>query len=192
LLGVRPGGFVIDACAGAGGKTLHLAALMRNQGRIVALDPHASRLDELRSRAQRNGATIIQTRVVAGPEGVAEFVDRADAVLLDVPCSGLGVLRRKPDTKWKLTHDELDRLASVQREILDGYSRLVKPGGALVYATCSILPSENQRQVQGFLARHAEDWAIETERAWRPDREGFDGFYAARLVRKGRPGGEEE
>ena len=183
LLGVQPGHVVIDACAGAGGKTLHLAALMKNQGRIIALDLHPSRLEELEARAQRNGVTIVEPRVIANPAGIERLAGTADAVLLDVPCSGLGVLRRKPETKWRLTPAELERLENLQREILENYSAMTKPGGTLVYATCSVLPSENQRQVQAFLARHRDAWVLDEERHWRPDREGFDGFYAARLRR---------
>ena len=184
LLRARPGQVVIDACAGAGGKTLHLAALMQNRGRIIALDLHPSRLEELHARALRNGVTLVETRVIANPSVIKRLTDTADAVLLDVPCSGLGVLRRKPETKWRLTPDELDRLLALQRQILDDYSVLARPGGTLVYATCSVLPSENQRQVQAFLARHGDAWLLEEERHWRPDHEGFDGFYAARLIRR--------
>lgn len=184
LLRVQPGQVVIDACAGAGGKTLHLAALMQNRGRIVALDLRRASLEELRSRAMRNGVTIVEARAIMNPDVITDLAGTADAVLLDVPCSGLGVLRRKPETKWRLTADELDRLLAVQHQILDDYSSMAKPGGTLVYATCSVLPSENQRQVRAFIARHNGTWVLDEERHWRPDREGFDGFYAARLIRR--------
>lgn len=184
LLRAQPGQVVIDACAGAGGKTLHLAALLQNRGRIIALDLHRSRLEELKSRAMRNGVTIVEAQPIMNPDVIARFAGVADAVLLDVPCSGLGALRRKPETKWRLTHDELDRLLALQHQILDDYSVMAKPGGTLVYATCSVLPSENQRQVHAFIARHHGTWVLDEERHWRPDREGFDGFYAARLVRR--------
>ncbi len=184
LLQAQPGQVVIDACAGAGGKTLHLAALMQNRGRIIALDLHRSRLEELKSRALRNGVTIVEAQPIMNPDVIAQLARVADGVLLDVPCSGLGTLRRKPETKWRLTHDELDRLLALQHQILDDYSLMTKPGGTLVYATCSVLPSENQRQVHAFIARHNGSWALAEERHWRPDREGFDGFYAARLIRR--------
>jgi 16S rRNA (cytosine967-C5)-methyltransferase len=105
-------------------------------------------------------------------------------VLLDVPCSGLGVLRRNPDAKWKLSNIEIDRLIVEQQDILVRYASMVKPGGKLVYATCSILPSENEEQVQKFLAAHGADWTLEEEMKINPAETGHDGFYAARLVRK--------
>jgi len=115
---------------------------------------------------------------------VKRLAQKADRVLLDVPCSGLGVLRRNPDAKWKLSDAEIDRLMALQAEILESYSRMVVPGGKLVYATCSILPSENERQVQAFLAKHGADWTLEEELHRTPETGAFDGFYAARLVRK--------
>jgi 16S rRNA (cytosine967-C5)-methyltransferase len=183
LLEPAPGMRVIDACAGAGGKALHLAALMRNKGKIVALDVHQWKLDELRRRARRNGADTIETRLIEDTNAIKRLAGTADRVLLDVPCSGLGVLRRNPDTKWKLSAEELDRLHATQADILERYSRMAKPGGKLVYATCSILPSENERQVQAFLARQGAAWKLEAELSLRPDRDAGDGFYAARLTR---------
>lgn len=183
FLEVAPGLRVIDACAGAGGKSLHLAALMKNKGRITAMDVHQWKLDELRKRAARNGADNIETRLIEDTKTIKRFHDSADRVLLDVPCSGLGVLRRNPDTKWKLKPEDLGRIRETQADILRRYSRMVKPGGKLVYATCSILPSENEKQVQAFLATAGEQWQLDAEMHLRPDREGFDGFYAARLIR---------
>ncbi len=184
LLGVEPGQRVIDACAGGGGKTLHLAALMKNQGSLVALDIHAWKLDELRRRAQRNGIACLETRPLRDDTLPASLLGRADRVLLDVPCSGLGVLRRHPDTKWKLQPEELDRLRHLQRDLLARHSALVRPGGRLVYATCSILPSENGEAVRHFLAGRGDEWSIEVEKVLLPDVEDSDGFYAALLVRK--------
>ena len=183
LLEVAPGMRVIDACAGAGGKTLHLGALMKNKGRIIALDIHQWKLDELRRRAARNGVDNVETRLIDDPKVIKRLSGDADRVLLDVPCSGLGVIRRNPDTKWKLKPEELDRLRATQSDLLERYAPMTKPGGKLVYATCSILPSENEKQVQAFLAKAGPAWQLETEVTLRPDREGFDGFYAARLVR---------
>jgi 16S rRNA (cytosine967-C5)-methyltransferase len=145
FLQVEPGMRVIDACAGGGGKTLHLAALMRNKGRILALDVHEWKLAELRKRAARAGVDIAEVRPVEGSKTIKRLANHADRVLLDVPCSGLGVLRRNPDAKWKLSEAEIDRLIEQQQDILVRYSAMVKPGGKLVYATCSILPSENER-----------------------------------------------
>ena len=181
LLEVKPGMRVIDACAGAGGKALHLACLMKNKGKIIALDIHQWKLDELRRRARRNQVDIIESRVIDDSKVLKRLHHTADRVLLDVPCSGLGVLRRNPDTKWKLSLAELDRLRALQAEILEDYSKLTKPGGKLLYATCSILPSENERQVQKFLKRHPE-WTLEEDFHSRPGSENQDGFYAARLA----------
>ncbi len=175
---------VIDACAGGGGKALHVAAIMRNKGRILALDVHAWKLAELRKRASRAGVDIIEAREIEGSKTVKRLAKTADRVLLDVPCSGLGVLRRNPDAKWKLSPAEIDRLTALQAEILESYSRMVAPGGKLVYATCSILPSENEKQVQAFLAKHGAEWTLEEELHRTPERGAFDGFYAARLMRK--------
>ena len=187
FLDVSPGQRVIDACAGAGGKSLHLGCLMKNKGKIVALDIHEWKLKELRKRSTRQGIDIIDTRVMEDIRIIKRLHNTADRVLLDVPCSGLGVLRRNPDCKWKLSIDELNRLRPLQAEILRDYCKMVKPGGKLVYATCSVLPSENEDQIKSFLAEHGDEWTLEEERRWKPHANGFDGFYAARLVRKAAP-----
>jgi len=179
FLEVKPGDRVIDACAGAGGKTLHMAALMGNKGRIVAMDVEERKLKELRDRCSRAGADIVETRVIESSKTIKRLDGACDRLLLDVPCSGLGVLRRNPDAKWKLKPSDLDRIGTLQREILGSYHRMVKPGGTMVYATCSLLPSENERQVAWFLEKNP-GWTLEAEENYRPD-EGFDGFYMARL-----------
>jgi 16S rRNA (cytosine967-C5)-methyltransferase len=180
FLRVEPGMRVIDACAGAGGKSLHLASLMKNKGQILALDIHDWKLQELTKRARRNSVSIIETRVIESTKTIKRLEESADRLLLDVPCSGLGVLRRNPDKKWKLSPDEITRLTQLQSEILQSYSRMVKPGGLMVYATCSILPDENERRVQEFMAQDSRDqkWKILSERNWYPDVDHFDGFYA--------------
>ena len=183
FLQVEPGMRVIDACAGGGGKTLHLAALMQNKGRILALDVYEWKLAELRKRASRAGVDIAEVRVVEGSKTIKRLTNHADRVLLDVPCSGLGVLRRNPDAKWKLSEAEIDRLILQQQDILVRYSTMVKPGGKMVYATCSILPSENEHQIQTFLTTHGSEWTLEEELKLNPAETGHDGFYAARLVR---------
>lgn len=183
LLGVEPGMRVVDACAGAGGKSLHMAALMKNKGKIIALDVHQKKLDELRKRSSRNGVDIIEVKLIDGNKVIKRLEKTADRVLLDVPCSGLGVLRRNPDSKWKLSLDEIDRLRVLQQEILKDYSIMTKPGGFMVYATCSILPSENHAQVAQFLSQVGDQWSLQKELVWRPDREGADGFYGALLKR---------
>jgi 16S rRNA (cytosine967-C5)-methyltransferase len=181
---VEPGMRVIDACAGGGGKTLHIAALMQNKGRILALDVHDWKLNELRKRAARAGVDIAETRVIESSKTLKRLASHADRLLLDVPCSGLGVLRRNPDAKWKLSEVEIDRLIIEQQDILTRYSAMVKPGGKLVYATCSILPSENEQQIERFLATHGDTWTLEEELKINPAETRHDGFYAARLVKK--------
>ena len=180
---VAPGMRVIDACAGGGGKSLHLAAMMKNKGRIIAMDVHQWKLDELRRRAARDGVDVIETRVIEGTREIKRQAGAADCVLLDVPCSGLGVLRRNPDAKWKLSLEEIQRLTVLQGDILRSHCRMVKKGGTLVYATCSLLPAENEDQIKSFLAERGDEWRLDEERWWSPEREGWDGFYAARLVR---------
>ena len=182
LLAPRPGDRVIDACAGAGGKSLHLAALMKNKGTIIAMDISERKLMELRKRSSRNGVDLIETRVIEGTKTIKRLAQNADCLLLDVPCSGMGVLRRNPDSKWKLSIEEIERLRGIQAEILDSYSTMVKPGGRMVYATCSILPSENGDQVARFLEAHPEWTLVEEKRFW-PGEKGYDGFYAAVLKR---------
>lgn len=183
LLSVEPGHRVVDACAGAGGKSLHLASLMKNKGKIISLDIHEWKLKELKVRARRDGVDIIETRVIDSNKVIKRMHESADRVLLDVPCSGMGVLRRNPDTKWKLSNDEIARLNGLQYEILAGYSHMTKKGGHLVYATCSILPSENEKQVEKFLTEHGKEWTLLRQIHVRPDQDGFDGFYAALLKR---------
>ena len=183
LLGVKPGMRVIDACAGAGGKTLHLAALMQNSGRIIALDVSEKKLAELKRRGRRSGVTNCETRVIESQKVIKRLHDSADRVLLDVPCSGLGVLRRNPDTKWKMNPERLAALKQIQQTLLRDYSRMVKRGGALVYATCSILPEENQQQIEHFLSLHPE-WEFQEEVKIMPHLSPFDGFYGARLYRR--------
>ncbi len=187
FLQVEPGMKVIDACAGGGGKTLHLGALMQNKGKILALDVHDWKLKELRKRCGRAGVDVAETRLIEGSKTLKRLANHADRLLLDVPCSGLGVLRRNPDAKWKLSEVEIDRLIVEQQDILTRYSAMVKPGGKLVYATCSILPSENEQQVQKFLAAHGSEWTLEEELKLNPAETGHDGFYAARLVRTTAP-----
>ncbi|KYG61568.1 RNA methyltransferase [Bdellovibrio bacteriovorus] len=184
LLGVEPGHRVIDACAGAGGKSLHMAAMMKNKGKIISLDIHEWKLNELKIRARRDGVDVIETRLIDSSKVIKRMHATADRLLLDVPCSGMGVLRRNPDTKWKLNNDEIARLQQLQYEILTSYCVMTKKGGRMVYATCSILPSENEKQIERFLKEHGQDWTLIQEIHLRPDKEGFDGFYGALLERR--------
>ena len=186
LLAPEPGMRVVDACAGGGGKTLHLAALLQNRGSLIALDTLAWKLDALRLRARRAGATNIETRSIENRKVIKRLYGSADRLLLDVPCSGLGVLRRNPDSKWKLQATFIDELRTVQQDILQSYSPIVKPGGRMVYATCSILPSENNEQIKQFLNSEAgASFSLLEEKRILPQDEGFDGFYLALLERKG-------
>ncbi len=189
------GNTVIDACAGGGGKSLHLAALMGNEGRIHALDIDAARLFNLGKRARRSGVTIIDDSIALTPEGVPKAVlPKADVVLVDAPCSGLGTMRRSPDIRWRLSSARLEALRETQRQLLEFWAGSVRPGGALVYATCSLLAEENELQVNAFLTANP-GWKIVApampadvltkrgELKLSPDIHGCDGFYAARLIR---------
>lgn len=179
---IEPGMRVIDACAGAGGKTLHLAALMKNKGRIVAMDVEQWKLDELQKRARRAGVSNMEIRFIESSKTIKRLEGSADRLLLDVPCSGLGVLKRNPDAKWKLQPDFIEKVKALQLHILNDYCLMLKPGGLMVYSTCSILSSENERQVQEFLKqREGKFELLEEKRSW--PSEGFDGFYMA-LIRR--------
>ncbi|MBQ0732796.1 RsmB/NOP family class I SAM-dependent RNA methyltransferase [Aquimarina celericrescens] len=185
FLDVKPGQRVVDACAGAGGKTLHLAALMQNKGQIIAMDIYANKLKELKRRARRAGAHNIEPRVIESTKDIKKLHDKADRVLIDAPCSGLGVLRRNPDAKWKLQPEFLEKIRQTQSDILESYSKMVKPGGKLVYATCSILPSENQDQVNNFLSKEAgADFKLVKDKKILSHQSGFDGFYMALLEKQ--------
>ncbi|PID69172.1 MAG: RNA methyltransferase [Flavobacteriales bacterium] len=180
FLNAKPGMRIIDACAGAGGKSLHLAALMKNKGQIIALDIYDNKLKELKRRAKRNGAFNIETRTITGTKTIKKLYHSADRVLIDAPCSGLGVLKRNPDAKWKLTPEFITEAQRIQTEILTNYAKMVKPEGELTYATCSILPSENQQQVKNFLTAN-KPFRLIDEKIVLPSVSGYDGFYMARL-----------
>jgi 16S rRNA (cytosine967-C5)-methyltransferase len=185
LLDPQAGDRVVDACAGAGGKSLHLAARMKNKGKIISMDIHEWKLGELKKRAARGGVDIIETKVIETNKTIKRLENSFDKILLDVPCSGMGVIRRNPDTKWKLSQEEIDRMVILQREIIRDYSKMAKPKATMVYATCSILHRENEEQVKWFLSETEEGktWKlVEEMRLW-PHKDGFDGFYAAKLER---------
>ncbi|MGB0891241.1 MAG: RsmB/NOP family class I SAM-dependent RNA methyltransferase [Flavobacteriaceae bacterium] len=184
-LDVKPGMKVVDTCAGAGGKTLHLSALMQNKGQIVAMDIYESKLRKLKIRARRNGAHNIDLKVLDSTKPVKKLHNKADRVLIDAPCSGLGVLRRNPDSKWKLQPEFLDNIRNTQQEVLQSYSKMVKSGGKMVYATCSVLPSENQQQVEFFLNSDAgKDFTFISDEKILAHTSGYDGFYMALLEKK--------
>ncbi len=190
-----PGTHIIDLCAGAGGKALALAAASGNAAEILACDTNRARLSKLAPRAERAGATI-GTRLLDGGREVAQLADRegqSDVVLVDAPCSGSGTWRRNPEGRWRLTADRLQRVAALQSRLLDIAAPLVKPGGTLVYAVCSIFRREGAAQVDDFLGRHSS-WAVQDAlgsfgrkdgegRLLTPGHDDTDGFFVARLLR---------
>lgn len=192
-----PGMTVVDLCAGAGGKTLTLAAAMENRGSILACDVDRARLSRLAPRAERAGVTIASTRLLdPGRENaaLADVEGQADVVLIDAPCSGTGTWRRNPEARWRLTEDRLGRLTALQARLVDVGAALVRPGGALVYIVCSLLDAEGRDQAEAFLARSG--WQAEpladalgtgTARGpglrLTPARDSTDGFFVARMVR---------
>lgn len=182
FLDVAPGMKVVDVCAGAGGKTLHLSALMQNKGSLIAMDIYESKLKKLKVRAKRNGAHNIDLRLINSTKPIKKLKEKADRLLIDAPCSGLGVLRRNPDSKWKLKPEFLDKIKKTQQHILQYYSKILKPGGKMVYATCSVLPSENQEQIAKFIAsKEGRQFKLIKEKKIFAHKSGYDGFYMALL-----------
>ena len=207
LVDARPGMRVVDFCAGAGGKTLALAATMENKGQIVACDVLEGRVERAAVRLKRAGAHNVERRGLSSERDpwVKRHAGRYDRVLVDVPCSGAGTWRRNPDARWKLARGDVDELVALQRAILESACRLVKPGGRLVYATCSLLAAENAEQVAWFLERHPEFTALPVAEVWEsavaprgggacpaagpflsltPAVHGTDGFFVAVLARR--------
>jgi 16S rRNA (cytosine967-C5)-methyltransferase len=202
LVDARPGMRVIDFCAGAGGKTLALAASMGNRGHLVAADVSALRLERATQRLRRAGASIVQRQPLSGQRDkwVKRHVRSFDRVLVDAPCTGTGTWRRNPDAKWRLRPTDLAELTALQADILDSASRLVKPGGRVVYVTCSLLREEDEEQIDKFLAAHADFTLLPIGGVWReaiggdcparsstlrlsPARHGTDGFFVAVMER---------
>ncbi|MBI2380082.1 MAG: RsmB/NOP family class I SAM-dependent RNA methyltransferase [Gammaproteobacteria bacterium] len=201
MLGARRGEMVVDFCAGAGGKTLLLAAAMANSGRVYAFDVAEKRLNNLAPRLKRSGLSNIQPVLITSETDarVKRLAGKIDRVLVDAPCSGMGTLRRNPDLKFRQSPESVAELNAKQTAILSAAASLLKPGGRLVYATCSLLPSENQAVVQAFLAAHPQFELLPAGEAlgrlnegldmgdylqlW-PHRHNTDGFFAAALVRK--------
>ena len=178
----QPGNLVVDACAGSGGKSLHLAAIMKNKGKIIAFDPHQNKLDKLQKRALRNGVSNIQTSTTDDTQLYTKLMGTADIVLIDAPCSGLGVLKRNPAAKWQMNPERIEALEQLQQQILEKNAVLVKNGGALLYATCSIFPNENQDQIRRFLKSEVGSvFTLEKEQRFLTHQTGFDGFYIASI-----------
>jgi 16S rRNA (cytosine967-C5)-methyltransferase len=204
LLGARRGEMVVDFCAGAGGKTLAIGAIMRSTGRLYAFDVSEKRLTKLKPRLARSGLSNVHPVVIAHERDakVKRLAGKIDRVLVDAPCSGMGTLRRNPDVKWRQQVEGIAELTEKQASILDGAARLVKFGGRLVYATCSLLDEENEGIVQGFLASHPDFELVPMHKVLAeqripldmgdylkmlPHKHGTDGFFAAVLERKAAP-----
>lgn len=197
VLDPRPGDTVADVCAAPGTKTTHLAALMENRGRLLAADPHPGRLGLLRTACARLGVTIVEPRAEPAEALAAALGPVCDRVLVDTPCSNLGVLRRNPDGKWRRVEEDLARLGALQRQLLAAAADLVRPGGVLVYATCSLEPEENEAVVAAFRTSRpefvpdpvparvpADCLAAPHVLQVAPHRHGTDGFTATRLRRE--------
>lgn len=203
MLEAKPGERIVDFCAGAGGKTLALATQMQNKGNIIACDVLANRLKRGAERFRRAGLHNIETRALETERDpwVKKHKEKFDRVLIDAPCTGTGTWRRNPDARWRELGPGLQALLPLQSNILDSASRLVKKGGRLVYATCSLLPDENEIQVEKFLARHPDFIRVDYHQVWEqistapapchgaylsltPRQHGTDGFFAAILERK--------
>lgn len=184
FLAPSSGMFTIDACAGTGGKSLHLAAMMANKGRLISMDIEQHKLEQLRQRARKAGVNNLETRLIESSTQIKRLKNSADRVLLDVPCSGLGVLRRNPEAKWFPQFNELTTLCQTQQDILQRYSKMAKVGGEVVYATCSILPQENEQQVARFLEQADGAFSLMAEMIISPAEHNSDGFYMAKLKRE--------
>ena len=196
ILGAEPGMTVIDACAAPGGKTTHIAQRMENRGRILAFDIYEEKLGRIMRNAERLGISIIETQLLDAREIGAHYGVCADRVLVDAPCSGLGVLRRKPDARWRKSSSDAKTLPPLQLAILASAARTVKQGGVLVYSTCTMERSENAAVVEAFLRGH-EDFVLEETGAFLPEQKtadrmvqimpetgGPDGFFIARMRRR--------
>jgi 16S rRNA (cytosine967-C5)-methyltransferase len=206
LVDAQPGMQIADYCAGAGGKTLAMAARMNNKGRVVAMDVYESRLDRSAQRLRRAGAHNVERRAIDADnrKWLKRQAGAFDRVLVDAPCTGTGTWRRNPDGRWTLQPKDLEELLPKQAMILDAAAKLVKPGGGLIYATCSVLPAENEHQIASFLERHPDFEVVPVAAIWRevlasdpppevengpylrlsPLKHGTDGFFGAALVRK--------
>jgi 16S rRNA (cytosine967-C5)-methyltransferase len=181
-LGPQPGEAVLDLCAAPGGKLTLMAQIMRNEGRVVAQDLTAERLQLINENCARLGATCVEAVLPAALN--ARPAARYDRVLIDAPCSNTGAMRRRVDLRWRIRPEEIGRLRALQEELAAQGAARVKPGGTLVYSTCSLEPEENGEVVKEFLSRHA-DFSLEHERELLPFVHGVDGAYTARLIRRG-------
>lgn len=199
VLAPQPGEKVLDACSAPGGKATHMAQLMRNSGLITAMDIHEHKLKLIKDAADRLGTGIIRTELHDAAIPVPQHEGAYDRVLLDAPCSGLGIIRRKPDIKWSKESRDVGSITALQRRLINSVSKAVRPGGVMVYSTCTLLPEENERIVRDFLndnddfcedniaallppglSKYARGCMLQVY----PNRDGTDGFFIARLARK--------
>ena len=183
LLDPQPGQRIVDACSGAGGKALHLCALSKNEARIFAMDVDEKKLVQLKKRARLARASQISPKAITATTPT-EFENIADALIIDSPCSGLGTLKRQPDLKWRLKPAALKRVQSIQSQLLSEYPQMLKSGGKLLYATCSILPSENQQQIDRLLKNNPGKYELVSQENLLPSETGHDGFHASLLLKK--------
>ncbi len=182
ILNPQEGEVVLDACSAPGGKTTYLAEQMKNKGEIIAWDIHENRLKLVKQKAKQLGITIINTKVQDASKYNKEYKEKFDKILLDVPCMGLGVIKKKPDIKWQKSKEEINTICKVQKEILSTCSKYIKIGGTIVYSTCSILKEENQNQIKEFLKDNS-NFMYDYEKKILPN-EKQDGFYICKLIRK--------
>ena len=183
ILNPQPNEFVIDCCAAPGGKATHLAELMKNRGRIIAADIYEKKIKHIKQNAARLGIKIIEPLLLDARELDKKFFEQADKVLVDAPCSGLGVIRRKADLRWKKNPDELKKLPALQEKILSSASKTLKRGGTLLYSTCTITRHENQDVVEKFLAAN-ENFELVEMKTLLPHITNTDGFFFAKFIRK--------
>ena len=181
VLGVRAGDLVIDVCSAPGGKAAYAAELMGNEGRIIACDLHEHRVELVRKNAERLGLRIVEPTLWDGTQVNEEWVGIADRVLVDVPCSGLGVIHKKPDIKWKKAENDITELVHLQARILENAAKYLKVGGRMVYSTCTVNKSENDEIVKGFLVKHKNFTAISEEQIFPSEK--WDGFYITLMER---------
>lgn len=181
----KAGGVYFDCCAGAGGKSLHLANLANDKVQIIAFDIFSSKLLELKRRADRNEIKSIKTYLINEENKIDKYIAKGNGVLIDAPCSGLGVLKRNPDAKWLMNPNRMREIQVQQKKILQSYSKLVMHGGRLVYSTCSIFPEENRVQVDDFLnSKSGKDFNLVSDKTYFSQESGYDGFYAALMIKK--------
>lgn len=175
--------FIMDMCAAPGGKTTQIAEIMGDKGKVLAFDIHPHKIDLINSAAKRLGLSSVEAKLGNSAVFMEEYAQKADRVLVDAPCSGIGIIHKKPDIKWQREEKDIEQLVKIQRDILENSSKYVKSGGVLVYSTCTILKEENQEQVQKFLENNT-DFELKEEQQIQTYQKGGNGFYIAKMIRK--------